>query len=78
MGEIVCIWEAWQAFCATAGVNAKAVMLGCWGRVPRIVEELYVLDSGMAKTIKADPETRTGMLYLFMRQWDAIQDQLAA
>jgi len=78
MSEIVGIWEAWQAFCARAGVNPKAVILGCWGRVPRIVEELYAPDSGMAKTIKADSETQAGMLDLFMRQWDTIQDQLAA
>lgn len=78
MAEIVGIWEAWQAFCATAGGNPKAVMIGCWGRVPRIVEELEVPDSGIAQAIKADPETKTGMLDLFMRQWDAIQDQLAA
>ena len=78
MAEIVGIWEAWQAFCATAGVNAKAVMLGCWGGVPRIIEELEVPDLGMGKIIKADPATKAEMQDMFMGQWHVIQDQWAA
>jgi len=72
--EILGIWEAWQEFCATAGVDPNSVMQTCWGGVPRIVEGYPLIDSDLPKTIKADPEAKAGMLNLFMGHWRVIQD----
>lgn len=75
IGEILGIWEAWQEFCATAGVDPVCVIKTCWGAVPRIVEGYPLIDADQPKPIKADPEAKAGMLNLLMGHWRVIQNQ---
>jgi len=73
--EISGIWEAWQEFCATAGVDPVCVMQTCWGDVPRMVKGYPLIGSDQPKTIKANPEAKAGMLNLFIGRWRVIQEQ---
>ncbi len=72
IADILGTWEAWQEFCGIAGVDPEAVMRGCTGRFPNIIDNYLLLDEGTP--IAANPQAKAAALSLFTKRWLELQE----